>query len=54
MTSKKYKPKMAYSRNIPKMAIMDYHGLSWTIMDIISQKLAGFPKIDGGLNSTTI
>ena len=27
------KPKMADSRDLPKMAIMDYHGLSWTIMD---------------------
>ena len=37
------KPKMAYSRDLPKMAvmddhglstmIMDYNGLSWTIMD---------------------
>ena len=31
------KPKMAYSRNLPKMAVMDYHGLpgmdqlAWTI-----------------------
>ena len=27
------KPKMAYSRDLPKMAVMDYHGLSLTIMD---------------------
>ena len=26
------KPKMAFSCNLPKMAIMDYHGLSWSIM----------------------
>ena len=24
---------MAYSRDLPKMAVMDYHGLSLTIMD---------------------
>ena len=29
----KNKPKMAYSRDLPKMAVMDYHGLSLTIMD---------------------
>ena len=27
------KPRLAYSCNIPKMAIMDYPGLSLTIMD---------------------
>ena len=31
--SSENKPKMAYSRNLPKMAVMDDHGLSWTIMD---------------------
>ena len=32
----KNKPKMAYSRNLSKMALtsmMDHHGLSWTITE---------------------
>ena len=29
----KNKPKMAYSRDHSKMVVMDYHGLSWTIME---------------------
>ena len=24
---------MAYSCNLPEMTVMDYHGLSWTIVD---------------------
>ena len=27
------KPKMAYSRDLPKMAVMDDHGLSQTLID---------------------
>ena len=30
---KKNKPKMAYSRDLPKMAVMDDHGLSQTLID---------------------
>ena len=26
-------PKMAYSHNLPKMAVMDHLGFSWTITD---------------------
>ena len=28
LSKKKTNPKMAYSRNLPKMAVMDYHGLA--------------------------
>ena len=38
------KPRIAYSHNLPKKAIMDYQGLLWTIQDffymLISERLA--------------